>query len=1200
MDTPEHGVEPTIGRHEDQRVLSVILDFKHRQIPITALYDPGATGLFMDSDFCRRAQLPIRRAPNQNSVRAGDGHPIHDSTLEPLYETHPLPLTIGQFSDHVCFTLIRSPDHPVILGMPYFVAKQAAPTPNYDKLVFPNGTLVEMFPLRNKESLERVDVQMLAAIDFAHESQGQFLYAAIVTPADLKTSPNPTGVLPDKYSQFSDIFSEQEATKLPPHRPYDCEIELLPGTTPPFKGLYNLSPTELEALREYLVTQLDKGWIRHSTSSAGAPIIFFKKPDGSLRVAIDYRGLNSITAKNKYPLPLISELLDRLKGAKIFTKLDLRVGYNNVRIREGDEWKTAFRTRYGLFEYLVMPLGLTNAPAAFQHFMNDVFRDVLDDFVVIYLDDILIFSRDPRDHERHVRLVLQRLRDQQLFCKLEKCSFEQSSVVFLGFVISPEGLSMDSSKIQSIKEWKAPSSLRDVQVFLGFAQFYRRFIRDFAKIAKPLTDLTRTTLGTPFTWTSAADAAFETLKFAFCSAPVLVHVDFDRPFVVETDASDFAIGMVLSQPVSNSKDLHPVAFHSRKLSPAEINYDTFDKEALAVYEAMTTWRHYLEGSPHPIMVYTDHANLQYLTSTRTLSRREARWALYLSQFKINLVVRPGRKNGKADALSRRPEYELAPDDPLRLVNTRPLVNPVSAQDPDEHVISSISIAAGTFEFLDKLRSALETDERARTLRTSLFSDTRREDTALWEEEEGLLTFKGLLYIPTRDLQLEILRTRHDSKSAGHLGTTKTYDLIARDFWWPTRWKDVKNYVRTCDVCARSKAPRHAPFGLLQRMPIPSRNWQSISMDFITKLPVSSGFDSILVIVDRLSRGTHLEPCQESMTAKQVGHLYLKTVYRHHGLPDTIVSDRDTKFVAHFWRELHKLFNTKLSMSSAFHPQTDGMPENKNQVIEAYLRSFVSYHQDDWVDLLPFCEVAINNSQSTATGHSPFYLNYGFNPRFDFLPRREPTVAPAAEEFVRHLEEISKEAQLELQQAQELQAKYADRHRLPTPDFKIGDNVWLLRRNIKTSRPSDKLDFKRLGPYPIEAKINPVAFKLKLPFTLKIHPVFHVSLLEPYHADASPDRHQPPPPPITVENQLEFEVKEILDSRIRYGKLQYLVDWDGYDVSERTWEPVAHVANSPEAVQAFHARYPDKPGPVVQSRARGRAPRKGRMMSGTRD
>ena len=1152
----------------------------------------------MDIDFCRRAKLPFRRASNPGTVRAVDGHAIHDGAVDTLYETLPLQVVIGQHTDTVCFTLIRSPEHLLVIGMPYFVAKQAIPTSDYNRLAFPDGTSVELFLAQNKEN---VDVQELSAIDFAQEAQGHFIYAAIALPADLKPPPKATGTLPVKYAEFADIFSEQEATKLPPHRQYDCPIDLLPGTTPPFKAIHNLSEKELEALREYLATYLEKGWIRPSTSSGGAPVVFFRKPDGSLRVAIDYRGLNSITVKNRYPLPLISELLDRLKDSKVFTKLDLRVGYNNVRIRDGDEWKTAFRTRYGLFEFLVMPLGLTNAPAAFQHFMNDVFRDVLDNFVVIYLDDILIFSKNPRDHERHVRLVLQRLKDQQLFCKLEKCSFEQDSVVFLGFVVSASGISMDTSKIQTILDWQTPTSIRDIQVFLGFAQFYRRFIRNFAQIAKPISDLTRTSLGTPFRWTPAAAAAFDHLKIAFCSAPVLIHADFEKPFVVETDASDFAIGMVLSQPGSDSEHLHPVAFLSRKLTDAEINYDTFDKEALAVYEAFEGWRHYLEGSPHPVTVFTDHSNLQYLTSTRTLSRREARWALYLSQFRIQLVVRPGRKNGKADALSRRPEFQLGPDDPLRLVNTRPLVNPVSARDENvEHTISSVSVAAGNPDFLGRLRSALDLDPIAQSVRASLStpSNNGREDTASWEEEEGHLTRNGLLYLPTRALQLEVLRTRHDSKIAGHMGRAKTHDLIARDFWWPTLWRDVKQYVRTCDSCARSKAPRHAPFGLLNPLPIPTRNWKAVSMDFITKLPISNTWDSILVVVDRRSRQTHLEPCREAMSAKEVADLYIRAVYRYHGLPDTLVSDRDTKFVAHFWRELQKHLGTKLNMSSAFHPQTDGMPENRNQTIEAYLRNFISYHQDDWADLLPFCEVAINNAQSTSTGTSPYYLNYGFHPRFDFLPRREPTIAPAADDFARHLAEISEEAQIELQRAQDLQVKYANQHRLPAPNLKIGDKVWLLRRNVKTARPSDKLDFKRLGPFSIEAQINPVAFKLKLPEQLKIHPVFHVSLLEPHVADPAPDRKQPQPPPIVMDDNLEWEVKEILDSKFLRRRLYYLIDWLGYDISERSWEPADHVANAPEAVRAFHTKYPDKPGPRTDLGARGRAPPRRRMMSGT--
>lgn len=394
--------------------------------------------------------------------------------------------------------------------------------------------------------------------------------------------------VPEEYHDFEDVFAKKPADSLPPHRPYDHTIELEDGQTPPHGPIYSLSQKELEELREYLEDNLRKGFVRPSSSPAGAPILFAKKKDGSLRLCVDYRGLNKITRKNRYPLPLIGELLDQLRDARVFTKLDLRVGYNNVRIAAGHEWKTAFRTRYGSFEYLVMPFGMTNSPATFQHFMNDIFRDMADKFVVVYLDDILIFSKDPREHSKHVRLVLQRLRDHNLHIKLEKCTFHTDTIEYLGFVVSPQGISMDSEKTKAIRDWPVPRNVRDIQSFLGFANFYRRFIDNYSKITVPLTRLTRKDI--PFKWGPPAQEAFEQLKRAFEHTPILAHFDPTAHIVVETDASDYAIGCILSQILPGDNDLHPIAFHSRTMSQAEVNYDIYDKELLAIFAAFEHWR----------------------------------------------------------------------------------------------------------------------------------------------------------------------------------------------------------------------------------------------------------------------------------------------------------------------------------------------------------------------------------------------------------------------------------------------------------------------------------------------------------------------------------------------------------------------------------------------------------------------------------
>ncbi|KAG5714987.1 hypothetical protein E4T56_gene5393 [Termitomyces sp. T112] len=384
-------------------------------------------------------------------------------------------------------------------------------------------------------------------------------------------------VVPPEYHEFADVFSEGSAKELPPHHSYDHKINLKEGTSPPFGKIYNMSKIKLQALKEYLDDMLGKGFIRLSISMAGAPVLFAKKKDGSLQLCVDYRGLNKVTKKNWYPLPLIRDLVDRLRSAKIYTKINLHSGYNNVRIAPGHEWKTPFHTHYGLFEYLVMPFGMTNSPATFQYFMNDIFHNMNDIFVIVYLDDILIYLNLLAEHLEHIR----------------RCSFHTTEVKYLGVIVTPDGVRMDPTKVDVILNWPSPQNVKEVQSFLEFANFYCRFIDNYSRITKPLNRLTWK--DTPWDWDSKCQSVFLLLKKAFTSAPVLCHFDPSLPIVLECDASNYAIARILSQSNSGGKDLHPVAFYTRSMIPAELNYNIYDKELLTIVEAFSslppiTWK----------------------------------------------------------------------------------------------------------------------------------------------------------------------------------------------------------------------------------------------------------------------------------------------------------------------------------------------------------------------------------------------------------------------------------------------------------------------------------------------------------------------------------------------------------------------------------------------------------------------------------
>ncbi|SOV09587.1 uncharacterized protein UDID_19015 [Ustilago sp. UG-2017a] len=490
-----------------------------------------------------------------------------------------------------------------------------------------------------------------------------------------------TADIPKPYQHLRDVFDEVEADKLPHHTEHDLHLELIDRGKPPQGPLYLKGPKEMSELRRYLDENLEKGFIRPSKSPARSPVLFVPKKDGGLRLCVDYRGLNEITVKNRAPLPLIEEQLFLLRKARIYTKLDLRAAYNLIRIAKGDEWKTAFGTQLGLYEYLVMPFGLANAPAHFQSFINDIFQDIIGVYVVVYLDDFLIFSDTEESHVKHVTEVLTRLRSNRLFAKLSKCEFHTKTVEFLGYIIKPTGIEMDPGKVQTVKEWPMPASIHDIQRFLGFANFYRRFIAHFARIAKPLTSLVKPTERfKKFELPEEAQQAFHKLIQAFTSAGVLQHFDYHLPTRLETDASDFAIAGVLKQ--EHEERWHPVAFYSRKMSSAERNYEIHDKELLAVVACLTQWRHMLAGLPSQLVILTDHEALKYFKSQRRITGRQARWAVLLADFDFILQYRPGDKGGEPDALTRRADMQPAGEEQEH--NVRQLLPPRVFAETADH------------------------------------------------------------------------------------------------------------------------------------------------------------------------------------------------------------------------------------------------------------------------------------------------------------------------------------------------------------------------------------------------------------------------------------------------------------------------------------------------------------------------------------
>jgi len=1169
---------------------------------VQALLDSGAQGSFIDFHLVSQHHLSLTPLAQSIRLQMADGQV---SSAGPVTHTTQVSFSISEHHESFAFHVTSLKHHSIILGIDWLHTHNPAINWRQRKISFAD-------PFCNKNCRSSYSVSSLSAyldllvasldhetleptIDdyYAYQLLADFcddyrpilpasstipdlacfsLSAAVALHELSKEEPPPSPVLPEVYADFAPLFADKEPGVLPPHRPYDHIIPLEPNAKIPFGPLYNLSQKELEELREYIDDNLKKGFIRRSESPAGAPVLFVPKKDSKkLRLCVDYRALNKITVKNRCPLPLISETLDRLSTARIFTKLDLKGAYNLIRVAEGEEWKTAFRTRYGHFEYLVMPFGLTNAPATFQAYLNDVLRECLDTVVVIYLDDILIYSADPKDHVVHVRRVLQLLSNAQLQVNLEKCQFSVTKVEFLGYIISPEGISMDPAKVKAIISWPTPGSVHDIQVFLGFSNFYRRFIKNFSRIVGPITRLLKK--DTPFVWDLAAQSAFKSLRHAFTSEPVLVHFDPAKPCFIEPDASKNALGAVCSQPDAQGV-LHPLAFLSRSLTPPERNYHIHDTELLAAIEGLEHWRHYFAYSEHPATILTDHKNLEYFSEKRALSQRQIRYSERLSKFNVVVVYRPGVQNGAADALSRM--YTSEEGESADVIHDA-LFPPPQVSSP--LAVSSVKQSPlQPLPILERIKKAYTQDESISPLLEQLSKETSAAPPGDHILEDGLLYFDGRILVPDDiSIQRDILSSCHDGLAAGHFGTHKTFELVYRSYHWPGLRQFTKRFVTSCDTCQRNKMVHHKPYGLLQSLPVPQTPWSSISMDFIVQLPESNGFTAVLVVVDRLTKMAHFIPTTDNVDAEGTVALFLKHIFSTHGLPDDIVSDRGVTFTALFTQSMMKALGVKQNLSTAFHPQTNGQTERTNATLEQYLRCFTNYQQDDWSSLLPMAEFSYNNTIHSATKQTPFFALLGYHPRFDVQVPRVASSHPLAHKRLSLLKDVQEDLRFHIALAQEYQQQYYDQHHLPQPNYQPGDRVWLLRRNIKTTRPADKLDVVRLGPFTIAAAVNSRSYRLDLSKDMgRIHPVFHVSLLEPYVANDIPDRLAPPPPPIQYDGQDEFEVEEIVDSRLRYRRLEYKVKWVGYPVPE--WEPADNLTHCQALINEFHSQYPTKPRP----------------------
>lgn len=1190
------------------------------------LLDTGAQGgAFLSSKFCQRNGIQVESKPEAEDIVLGNG-----STAR-VQGTARVSLHLQKYYAKLKCTVMDMPEaFDMILGEDWMVVHQAvlymakglcvithkgkeihlsnrrvaeahvAEQAECEEAEAGDQLMVEVKPQQSKvatissmaaKRAARKGARLLMVVvrAFSYEEGGE-------EPATAES--RETEKLRQLKIEFVDVFQDKLPGP-PPVRPNVPQIEAIRLTEEniKFRPMPRYSPKEKECIRQEIANLLAAGLIQPSDSPFGSPVLFVvdkKKPTG-LRMVIDYRAINAKTVRNQYPLPRIDDLLDSLSGAKYFSALDLTSGYHQLRLMESDMPKSAIVVPDGVYEWKVLSMGLTNAPSVFAKTMAHIFRPYINKFMLVYLDDLLVFSKTEEEHYDNLRTVFETLREHKLYLKPHKCQFMQEEVAYLGHVITQGGVKPDPKKIACVTDWPVPKTIKQLRSFLGFANYFRKFIQGYSRMVSPLTDLTKGATSKfqsiAGKWTKECQKAFEDAKYALTHAPVLTMPDFSKPFEVVSDARGDqragGLGAVLMQ------EGHPIAFESRKFTEAELRYTTTEQELLGVVHALKVWRCYLEGVKFKVV--TDHCPNTFFQTLPELNRRQARWAETLQLFEFDWEYRPGRIN-VADPLSRIPDGEEP--EPQSAQTVAALCRLVAAASP---VAAGSAPAVASPPLLEHVRAGYKLDK-------SFAEAAWVAKHKLTKDKEGMWWKDTRLVVPdVPELKEQLFLGAHAHVYSGHFGVQKSEEQLERLFWWPGLRAFVKAEIKKCDTCQRNKPLNMPAAGKLKPLPIPGHQWHTITLDFITDLPLSSnGRDAVCVWVDKLTKMVHVSPITGECTAEQLADVFLQDIFKLHGLPKEFVHDRGAVFMSKFFTKVCEALGIKQLPSSAYHPQTDGQTERVNRVLEDTLRHYINAEHTNWEALLPMVEFAINNSKHASSQCTPFYLNYGrhpLTPLSAMVPQKREAIldglgAPAVTRFVRKMQDALQEAQKCLKAAQDRMKQVADRKRGADPGFTEGSEVLLSTKNIKLKHPgSNKLLPKWIGPFNVVKVVSPVAYKLELPDTMeKVHPVFHSSLLKPYVRGGA---YQPPPPPELMEDgALEFEVESLLDYRerkvggSRRTVPEYLVKWKGYSHEHNTWEPLTNLTHCDGFIQEYQAAHPpDSEKQAPGERRRSKRPRR---------
>ena len=1077
---------------------------------------------------------------------------------------------------------------------------------------------------------------------------------------------------------------------------YDARVEitLKEGVKPVSIRPFPSSPANREAMDKQMDTWLEQRVIEPSRSPWAAPV-FIVWRNGKPRMVIDLRKLNESVIPDEFPIPRQEEILQALEGSQWLSTLDALSGFTQLEIADKDKEKLAFRTHRGLFHFRRMPFGYRNGPSVFQRIMQTVLAPFLWLFALVYIDDIVVYSKTFDEHLKHLDMVFSSIRNAKLTLSPNKCHLGYQSVLLLGQKVSRLGMSTHKEKVDAIIALEEPRNVKELQTFLGMMVYFSSYIPFYAWIAAPLFELLKKD-GKGWRWTDRQREAFELCKQVLTNAPVRAFAMPERPYRVYSDACDYGLAAILQQvqpiqikdlrgtraydrlkkahsknePIPSLVTAIPgieeeipkhlswaenfeettvyiervIAYWSRILRAAERNYSPTEREALALKEGLIKFQSYLEGAK--VAAITDHAALTWTRTFQNVNKRLLTWGAVFSAYPgLKIVHRAGRVHSNVDPISRlrrRIPFQdgptLDPTEPIQLANAsedplRDMYDELGErfeekllQVASKHAISLLSEQSATCASLEVHTSSSEdystsayhslvigfSSKEYEKWKAAYLKDRHFKEvldamaaTTDWAKplypqyylrDDGLLMFEDgttntRVCVP-EELRLGIVKEIHDGiTESAHAGYHRCYNRIASVYYWPKMSRDIKRYVSTCDICQKSKPRRHAPVGLLRPIPIPTQPFEVISMDFIPELPISEGFDNVLVVVDKLTKYGMFIPCHTTINEKETAKLIFKHVICEYGIPRQIISDRDVRWRGDFWKETCRLLGTERALTTAYHPQADGQTEVLNQGLEIALRAYVGPTRDDWVAHLPALALSYNTSPHSSTGFQPAFLLRGYMPATSstFLtdPGPDPRAAdrleslhPEATNLVAELQAARSEARDALILAQAHQQRAYNQGRL-IKEFEVGDKVVLNVDSLELLRAvkgrGRKLLMKYEGPFEIIRKLSPVSYQVRLPASYGMHPILNIAHLERYEESPREFGERPKKSLEREDFDLleEFEVEKIIDQSTRRGRNGkripiFKTRFVGYDPDDTEWLTQSQLRNAPEKMAEWKA------------------------------